>query len=320
VGGDAADTAPTYRRLPPNRAADRAQVARLVEDVVVAMSAGDAEAWRAPARRLHDLLIAPIAGQLGPGSMLAIVPDGPLRALPFAALVAPDGRYLVQQTRLSLIPALAYSAPEGARVGERLSVVAASLQRQMTLPVGYFPELAGTAAEAQVAVRFADRGRFVPDFTRADLEAALDGGRVDVLHLATHATFNGRSDRAFIVANGEVIRLAELRDLIGRTRSRGEPLDLIVLSACETAVGDDEASLGLAGAAVQAGARSVIGSLWQVSDAGTAELMTQFYRRYASGRSRSDALRDAQVTLIEAGGPTANPNIWAAFALLGAWR
>ena len=320
VGGDGAGGAPRYRRLPPDREADRARITRLVEDVVLAMSARDDDRWRAPARQLHALLIAPIADQLGPGSILAIVPDGPLRALPFAALIAPDGRYLVEQTRLSLIPALAYSAPEGVRAGDALNVVAASLQRQISLPVGFFPELAGTSAEAQIAVSFADRGRFVPNFNRADLEAALDGGRVDVLHLATHATFNGRSDRAFIVANGEVIRLSELRELIERTRTRGEPLDLIVLSACETAVGDDETSMGLAGAAVQAGARSVIGSLWQVSDTGTAELMGQFYRRYSAGQSRSEALREAQLALIAAGGANADPSIWAAFALLGAWR
>jgi CHAT domain-containing protein len=108
--------------------------------------------------------------------------------------------------------------------------------------------------------------------------------------------------------------------MIGRSGLRGDSIDLIVLSACETAVGDDEASMGLAGAAVQAGARSVIGSLWQVNDAGTAELMSQFYQRYAQGSSRSQALRDAQLALIAAGGGNADPNIWAAFTLLGAWR
>jgi CHAT domain-containing protein len=321
AGGEAAGGAPRYRRLPPNRDADRQVVTELVEQVVLSLSGGGGDAgWRAPSRRLYDLLIAPVADQLVPGAMLAVVPDGPLRALPFAALLAPDGRYLVQQTRLSLIPALAYSQPDGVRRGERLNIVAASLQRQISLPVGFFPELAGTAEEARIAVSHAGAGRLVPDFTRAELESALDGRRIDVLHLATHATFNGRSDRAFIVANGEVIRLSELREMIDRTRIRGETLDLIVLSACETAVGDEQTGMGLAGAAVQAGARSVIGSLWQVSDAGTAELMGEFYRLYSAGTSRSAALRDAQLAMIAQGGDAADPNVWAAFALLGAWR
>ena len=141
-----------------------------------------------------------------------------------------------------------------------------------------------------------------------------------MLHLATHASFNGRSDRAFIVANGETILLSELRQILAQNRTRGDELDLLVLSACETAVGDDEASMGLAGAAVQAGARSAIASLWPVNDAGTAQLMTNFYQLYRDGRSKSAALREAQLALITGGGMNADPNIWAAFTLLGAWR
>ena len=316
--GDGEGGAPRYRRLAPNRSVGRAEVAQLVEAVAVPLSYGQ-DGWREASRQLYDIFIAPVADWLGPDAMLAIVPDGALRALPFAALLAPDGRYLVQQTRLSTIPALAFSQPAGSTDGRPLSVVAASLQREMVLPVGRFAELEGTNREAEIAVGFADRGRLVSDFTRADLVGALSG-RIDVLHLATHAAFNGRSDRAFIVANGEVIRLSELRELIAGTRLRGDAIDLIILSACETAVGDDETSMGLAGAAVQAGARSVIGSLWQVNDEGTAELMRQFYQRYSAGRSRSEALREAQLALIGGGGANADPNIWAAFALLGAWR
>jgi len=309
-----------YRRLPPNREVTRADIGRLVEEVALTLSYGEGDGWRAPARRLYDLLIAPVADRLGPDGVLAVVPDGPLRALPFAALIAPDGRFLIQQTRLSVIPALAFSQPGGGEADtDGLNIVAASLQREVDLPVGAFTALEGTETEAKIAVGYAKDGEFVPDFTRAGLVKALERP-VDILHLATHAAFNGRSDRAFIVANGEVIRLTELRDMIGRSGLRGDAIDLIVLSACETAVGDDEASMGLAGAAVQAGAKSVIGSLWQVNDAGTAELMRNFYARYAAGDSRAQALRAAQLKLIEGGGANADPNIWAAFALLGAWR
>ena len=73
-------------------------------------------------------------------------------------------------------------------------------------------------------------------------------------------------------------------------------------------------------AAVQAGASSAVASLWPVKDVGTGELMDNFYRRYREGRSKSAALRDAQLAMIAKGGPEANPNIWAAFTLLGAWR
>ena len=309
-----------YRRLAPNRGVDRQQVSRLVEDLVFSMSYGGDEAWREPARRLYDILIKPIEDRLAPDSMLVIVPDGPLRALPFAALVGEDGRFLVQRTRLSIAPALAYSTPGDARSDNDLSIVAASLQREVALPAGTFFALEGTAAEAQIAAGSGSPGQHIVDFRKDELVTALSGRPVDILHLATHASFNGRSDRAFIVANGEAIRLSELRDLISSNRRRGDALDLLILSACETAVGDDEASMGLAGAAVQAGALSAIASLWQVDDIGTAELMRQFYSRYRTGRSRSEALREAQLALLEGGGNNAQPNVWAAFTLLGAWR
>ena len=318
-GGDSAGEV-RYRRLPANRTANRTTVARLVEDVVLSIGYGNDNSWRGPARQLYDLLIAPIEAELRPGAMLAIVPDGALRGLPFAALLAADGQYLIQKTRISVAPALAYSQPGEQKRDKAPAIVAASLQQELNLPAGYFPRLEGTAEEARIAAGSSRGGLFIADFRKQDLVQALSAKPVDVLHLATHASFNGRSDRAFVVANGEIIPLSELRGLIARNRARGDELTLLVLSACETAVGDDEASMGLAGAAVQAGALSAIASLWQVNDLGTAELMKQFYSRYSAGKSRSESLREAQMTLLAGGGENADPNIWAAFTLLGAWR
>lgn len=323
VTGSEAGGGATFRRLPPNRTVDRQAVARLVETVVLSLSYDEDDAWRAASRQLYDLLIKPIEAELKPGAMLAVVPDGPLRGLPFSALLDADNRFLVQKTRVSVAPSLAYSHPGGGE-GQGLELVAASLELEVTLPSGYFEKLNGAASEArQAAVVDGERiGRalVIENFRKADLVRALTSEQVDVLHLATHASFNGRSDRAFIVANGEMILLSELRAILSQNRTRGEELDLLVLSACETAVGDDEASMGLAGAAVQAGARSVIASLWPVSDTGTSQLMKNFYELYRAGQSKSAALREAQLAMIAAGGVNANPNIWAAFTLLGGWR
>ncbi|TFI60049.1 CHAT domain-containing protein [Sphingomonas parva] len=309
-----------FHRLPPDRSANRDEIARLVQATVLSTTYGDDEAWRVPAQRLYQLLIAPIEGRLKPGAMLAIIPDGPLRALPFAALLDGQGRFLIERTRVVVAPALAYLQAGTARGEDPAHVVAASLQRRVRLPAGSFPALKSTAVEAEIAAASGAPGRHIANFHRADLVREMGAGDVDVLHLATHASFNGRSDRAFIVADGEVIRLTELRDIIAANRNRGESLDLLVLSACETAVGDDETSMGLAGAAVQAGATSAIASLWQVDDAGTGKLMRSFYSAYGGGASRSAALRDAQLAMIRSGGADARPHIWAAFTLLGAWR
>ena len=164
------------------------------------------------------------------------------------------------------------------------------------------------------------RGVLIEDFNRTELERAFAAGPVDILHLATHATFNGRSERSFIVSKDGAISLDNLRSLIEANRSRGKELSLIVLSACETAVGDDRATMGLAGTAVQAGAQSALASLWQVDDTGTVELMKLFYANLAASQGRAEALRNAQLALIAKGEGLADPAIWAAFSMMGGWR
>ena len=314
----------TFRRLAPNRSVDRQAISRLVETVVLSLSYDEDDKWRAASRQLYDLLIKPIEGKLKPGSELAIVPDGALRSLPFSALLDADNHFLIQKTRVSVAPSLAYSQPGSSDPRRREQLLAASLEMEVNLPAGDFEKLTGTGQEAKDAAivdgKRIRRSWVIENFRKADLIKALTTEDIDVLHLATHASFNGRSDRAFIVVNGEVILLSELRQILGANRARGDELDLLVLSACETAVGDDEASMGLAGAAVQAGSKSAIASLWPVNDQGTAELMKDFYRFYRQGRSKSEALRQAQLTMIGQGGANADPNAWAAFTLLGAWR
>jgi CHAT domain-containing protein len=310
----------TYRRLTPNRDVGRAEVVRLVAQLTDATSTPDSQGWRDPAKRLYDILIAPIEAELPSGGTLVIVPDGPLAGLPFAALIDRNGQPLVQRTKLSVVPSLAYAQPGGRAAQKDIRVVAAALEKEVALGGGVFPKLEGTADEAKAVVQGSRGSRVIENFKRADLIAALSQQRVDVLHLATHASFNGRSDRSFIVADGEAIPISELRTLVAQNLARGEDLDLLVLSACETAVGDDEASMGLAGAAVQSGASSAIASLWEVSDLGTSELMKGFYARYRAGETKADALRNAQLALIERGGEFADPNVWAAFTLLGSWR
>ncbi|HEY3951680.1 CHAT domain-containing protein, partial [Phenylobacterium sp.] len=312
-----------YHRLSAARGADRETVVQLAKALVDSASGEEGDAWKAPARQLYQLLIKPIEGQLSTGGTLVIIPDGVLRSVPFAALTDDNGKFLIERTAVSVAPALSYSQPGTDRTKRPLSVVAASLQKEVSLPAGDFPKLEGTAEEAKIAVDVGGAGarsRLIQDFHKADLQAALAGGHVDVLHVATHAAFNGRSDRSFVVANDEAISLTDLRGLISSDRARGDELSLLVLSACETAVGDDQASMGLAGAAVQAGAQSALASLWEVSDTGTVELMKGFYAGYRSGLGKAAALRQAQLKMIAAGGGLEHPGVWAAFTVLGGWR
>ncbi|WP_299193698.1 CHAT domain-containing protein [uncultured Erythrobacter sp.] len=312
-----------YRRVTSADGASRDRIEQLVRDTTYSLGYGLDDDWIDGSKELHRLLIEPIDHLLGDDSSLIIIPDGILRRLPFAALQNEAGELLIERADISVSPSLAYTQP-GDSERDRPQVLAASLSKSVELTRGNFAELRGTKREGDIAAGLGNAdeqsGAHLENFTASDLREALGSQPVDILHLATHASFNGRSDRSFIVADGEAILLSELRDLLGANQLRGGLISLIILSACETALGDDQASMGLAGSAVQAGAESAVASLWEVDDAGTLELMTHFYRFYAEGQGRAEAMRNAQLTLIRSDNVYSDPRVWAAFTLLGAWR
>ncbi|MFL5281799.1 MAG: CHAT domain-containing protein, partial [Rhodopila sp.] len=122
----------------------------------------------------------------------------------------------------------------------------------------------------------------------------------------------------FILAYDGRLTLEELEDSIKRTRFRELGIELLVLSACQTAAGDnDRAALGLAGLALKAGARSVLATLWFVSDEASMQLTIEFYRQLQN-RTLAHALQAAQLSLME--DPVRrHPFYWAPFLLIGNW-
>ena len=140
------------------------------------------------------------------------------------------------------------------------------------------------------------------------------------MHIATHGQFSSQADRTFIVAWNSQINVKELDNLLRRReQEKPRPIELLVLSACETADGDNRAALGLAGVAVRAGARSTLATLWRVNDKSTATLMVKFYQELAKeGVTKAQALRRAQLSLLE--NEYKSPYYWAPFVLVGNWR
>jgi CHAT domain-containing protein len=143
--------------------------------------------------------------------------------------------------------------------------------------------------------------------------------RLSLVHIATHARFDADVDEAFLLAYDGRLTMDQLADYVGLFRFRDQPLELLTLSACETAQGDDRAALGLSGIAVKAGARSVLGSLWTVNDLAAAELMVRFYEQlHDPAFSRAAALQRAQLELL---GDLRyrHPGYWSAFVLISNW-
>ena len=143
-------------------------------------------------------------------------------------------------------------------------------------------------------------------------------GNYSLVHFATHGVFTNEYSDSFLLAYDRKLSLGRLQSTVGRRRYLDNPLELLVLSACETAVGDERAALGLAGVSLKAGARTTIASLWLISDEATSRLMVNFYKELINGSSKADALRAAQLDLIH--DPVySHPNLWSQFLLIGSW-
>jgi CHAT domain-containing protein len=244
---------------------------------------------------------------------LVFVLDGSLRNLPMAALY--DGKqYLVEKYNIALTPGLKLFEPKPL-TNQQLNALAAGLTERR---FGFAPLQFVERELAKIQSQIPSEVLLDRDFTKTSLNTKFTASPAPVVHIATHGQFSSQAENTFILAWDERINVTQLDNLLrARNPNRAEPLELLVLSACETAAGDERAALGLAGVAVRAGARSTLASLWLVSDESTASLMSHFYQELMTGVSKAEALRRAQQALLQ--GEYRHPYFWAAFVLLGNW-
>jgi len=271
-----------------------------------------------PAQQIYDWLIRPIAASLQESGIetLVFVLDGALRNVPMAVLHDGD-RFLVEQYSVALTPGLQLLAPRPLEAQE-LSIIAAGLTEARQ----GFTALPGVSKELQaIEQELPSQVLLNQQFTRDTLQQAIAENTAPVVHLATHGQFSSNLDDTFILTWGDRININQLSELLQRTDvTRQTPIELLVMSACQTASGDQRATLGLAGIAVRAGARSTLASLWSVDDQATSELMVHFYSELTRGGiTKAEALRRAQVAVLQNPSYFRRPYYWAAFVLLGNW-
>ena len=156
-------------------------------------------------------------------------------------------------------------------------------------------------------------------FTVGQFHDESSRGEYRIVHIASHGVFGGSAEASFIMAYDDVLSMNSLEALLRSDRLRARPIELLGLSACQTAEGNDRAPLGFAGAAIKARARAVLGTLWPVEDNAAKTVMQRFYAAVAAGSSKGDALREAQLALL-AKPETAHPFFWAPFVLIGNWQ
>ncbi|MDT4291944.1 CHAT domain-containing protein [Methylomonas sp. MO1] len=157
------------------------------------------------------------------------------------------------------------------------------------------------------------------DFTVEGFNQQVLQEPYSMVHIASHAVFGNSADTTFLMAYDNVINIDDLERLLKSDKFVKQPVELLTLSACQTAEGDDRAPLGISGIALKAKVRSALGSLWPVSDEAASQLMAEFYKALAvSGTSKAQALRQAQISLIKQD-RLENPFYWSPFILVGNW-
>ncbi|MBE9067702.1 CHAT domain-containing protein [Leptolyngbya cf. ectocarpi LEGE 11479] len=281
---------PPHRLLVDSTQADIQTAVAQLHRGVISQSLG--RRYLRPAKRLHSSLIEPledILSKQGINHLAFVLPSG-LRALPLAALHNGDS-FLIERYSLGIMPSVGLTNIDysDVRSAEVLAVGASTFPDQPDLPA--VPLELKTIADTLWPGQFFLNESFTPEQVLANRQR----GDYSILHLATHGEFRaGDPSNSYIQFWDQRVTLSQLPNL----SLNDPPVDLLVLSACRTALGSREAELGFAGLAVQAGVKTAMASLWRVDDVGTAGLMTEFYAHLRDSTLRAEALRQAQLAMI----------------------
>jgi CHAT domain-containing protein len=253
---------------------------------------------------------------------LVFVLDGSFRNVPMSVLH--DGtQYLIEKNyAIATNLGLRLQSPKPISKSP-LRVLAAGLAKPSPKFASTFSELPEVPSQLK-AIR--ETGIAMTELQDRNFTIKAFGDRIkdapyNVIHLATHGQFSSNIDQTFLLANDDKLKVLEFDKLLrDRAQIQRTPIELLVMSACETAVGDRRATLGLAGVVVKAGAQSTLASLWKVKDSSTAVLMGEFYRELKTGNiSKAEALRRAQMKLMKEYSNYSAPLYWAPFILVGNW-
>ncbi len=155
------------------------------------------------------------------------------------------------------------------------------------------------------------------DFSLAHFKSEVVTTPFSIVHIASHGIFQSKAENTFVMTNDDLLHIDDLEFLLRSEKFKKDPLQLLTLSACQTAEGDDRAPLGFTGVALKANARSAMGTLWPISDDAAFQLMTQFYKNINT-MSKVKALQQAQLSLIN-NPEMRNPFYWSPFILVGNW-
>ncbi|MBW4478842.1 MAG: CHAT domain-containing protein [Tolypothrix brevis GSE-NOS-MK-07-07A] len=280
-------------------------------------------------QKLYDWLIQPLEKELATSkvSNLVFVLNGELRNIPMSILH--DGKnYLIEKYPIAISSGLQLIEPK-ALAEINLRALTAGLSEVNKEVPGGFKQLPNVEKELEEIKKSGISSRKIinAQFTTKEFKKEIGGAGFPIVHLATHGEFSSKAEDTFILAWDNRINVIDFGNLLrNSTFNQGIPIELLVLSACETARGDERAALGLAGVAVRAGARSTLATLWLVEDKSTAQIMGELYRQLKQAKekkiNRAQVLQNSQLSLLKDLKEMKyhHPHYWAPFVLVGNWQ
>lgn len=248
--------------------------------------------YLASSQQLYKWIVAPLEADLQTRGVqnLVFLMDTGLRSIPIAAL-SNGKEFIIERYSVGLMPSISLTDTRYKNI-KNAQVLAMGAETFTD-----FNALPAVPVEVSTIVGQLWQGKFFLNdaFTLQNLKLQRQKQPFGIIHLATHGEFQpGDPSNSYIQLSDTKLRLNQLRQL----GWNNPPVELLVLSACRTALGDEEAELGFAGLSVLAGVKSALASLWYVSDQGTLGLMTEFYEQLKTAPIKSEALRQAQLAML----------------------
>ncbi|MEG4589210.1 CHAT domain-containing protein [Microcoleus sp. MOSTC5] len=283
---------PVRQRIPGTSRAQVMEAVRRFRDELTNPVKRNTKSYLPLAQQLYQWMVAPLEAELQAKGIdnLSFISDMGLRSIPMAALH--DGKgFLVERYSVGSMPSLSLtdSSPANFKNTQVLAMGASQFANMSPLPAVQI-EVSTITPQQWPGKSFLNEA-----FTLANLKSQRQQQPFGMIHLATHAEFrSGDPSQSFIQLWDTKLRLDQLRQM----NWHSPQVEMLVLSACKTAVGDRQAELGFGGLAVQAGVKSAMATLWYVSDEGSLGLMTEFYGQLKTAPIKAEALRQAQLAML----------------------
>ncbi len=263
--------------------------------------------------QLYNQIISPIKRLLPDKGTIVFSLDSNLRDLPWGMLF--DGqKYFIEKYSIGLTLGSKLESPDRRSIDySRTKPLLIGLSQSNS---SEFPNLPYVTDEISSIQSLFSSSKVLLNNAFTTEKLLNNSQDFSIIHIASHGEFSSDPEKTFILSWDQKLKVQEMTELVNNRKS---PIDLLVLSGCETAAGDRRASLGIAGAAVQSGAASVLASLWIVNDKSQGLLMSAFYKNLIHGENKAEALRKAQLSLLKSD-QWASGYFWGSMVLVGSWR